>query len=605
DEIYVEAVRLMTGTAGWPLSVFLTPELKPFYGGTYFPPLERHGLPAFERVLTSVLHYFRTERHEIDEASNRVTAELNRLSMLTPEQGALDDTPLRRFYKQRFEVFDSEHGGFGVAPKFPNPTDLSLLLRLSSRPGFDQARAMAELTLKKMADGGICDQLGGGFHRYSTDTVWLIPHFEKMLYDNALLAQVYLQAFRLTRDQFYKVVAEQTLDYIKQELASERGGFCSSQDADIAGAEGGYYTWTESELRQAVGPDLFGLAADYYGVSRSGVMGGASVLHVSTPVEVLMQRHRLGLNELWQRLAAIKSKLLLYRALRSAPHRDTKVLADWNGLAISAFSHAARTLEKSCYLDVACQTADFLLSEYAPDGDLLHFRRAPLPDIPGQLPDFALVAQGLLDLFDASHEPHYLEAASRLTDRMLELFSAPEGGFYTTRPGDRSLITRVMNGFDGAVPSGNSIAVLNLLRLARLTGSNEYERVAALTLRRFYPTMLNYPAGISRMLSGLDFLLNPGKEIVLFIPEPGPESRAMVRVIEDAVDDNATAVVISAAEPDPATVRLIPLTRNRRALNGRPTAYVCSGFTCHEPVFDAESLRLLLSQEPPEPKSGL
>jgi len=603
DEIYVEAVRLMTGSAGWPLSVFLTPELKPFYGGTYFPPVERHGLAAFERVLSSVLHYFRTERHEIDEASNRVTAELNRLSTLAPGEGKLDDVPLRRFYEQRLEVFDSEHGGFGVAPKFPNPTDLSLLLRLSTRPGYDQARAMAELTLRKLADGGICDQLGGGFHRYSTDTVWLVPHFEKMLYDNALLAQVYLQALRLTGDDFYRVVARETLDYIQRELAAGEGGFFSSRDADTAGAEGSYYTWTEPELKAAVGPDLFGLAADYYGVSRSGAFCGTNVLHVSTPVEVLMQRHRLTISELWRRLAEIRSKLLLARTMRPAPQRDTKVLADWNGLAVSAFSNGARTLESSRYLDVACRTADFLLTTHAPDRDLLHFRREGLSDIPGQLPDFALVTQGLLDLFDAEHSLRYLEAAVNLTDRMLELFAAPEGGFYTTRPGDSSLISRVMNGFDGAVPSGNSVAVLNLLRLARLTGNNEYERAGSRTLRRFYPTMLSYPAGFSRMLSGLDLLLNPGKETVLFLPAAGRDSDAMSRVLAGAADDNPTTVVVPAAEPDPATARLIPLTRTRQALNNRPTAYVCSGFTCHEPVFDAESLRRLLDRPPPEPAS--
>ncbi len=524
DEIYVEAVRVMTGTAGWPLSVFLTPELKPFYGGTYFPPVERHGLASFERVLTSVLYFFRTERHEIDEASNRVTAELNRLSALTPAEGALDDAPLRRFYEQRLEVFDSDNGGFGVAPKFPSPSELALLLRLSTQPGYDLARVMAELTLKKMADGGIYDQLGGGFHRYSTDTVWLVPHFEKMLYDNSLLAQVYLQAFRLTGDSLYRVIAEQTLDYLERELASREGGFFSSQDADTAGAEGSYYTWTESDLKSAVGADLFELAADYYGVTRTGVFCGTNVLHVSTPVEVLMRRHRLTSGELWQRLAEIRAKLSLTRAMRPAPQCDIKVLADWNGLAVSAFSYAARTLEKEHHLDVACRTADFLLRMYAPDGELLHFRRAGLSDIVGQLPDFAFVTQGLLDLFDAGHVLRYLEAAVRLTDRMLELFAAPDGGFYTTRPGDSSLISRVMNGYDGAVPSGNSVAVLNLLRLARLTGINRYERAASRTLRRFYPVMFSYPAGFSRMLSGLDLLLNPGKEVVLFLLGTGGES---------------------------------------------------------------------------------
>jgi hypothetical protein len=597
DEIYVEAVRLMTGTAGWPLSVFLTPELKPFYGGTYFPPEPRFGLAAFERVLASVLHYYRSERHEIDEASNRVTAELNQLSALEPHKGELADAPLRRFYEQRLEVFDSEHGGFGIAPKFPNPTDLSLLIRLARKPGYPQALSMVELTLKRMAEGGIYDQLGGGFHRYSTDTIWLVPHFEKMLYDNALLSRTCAQAFRLTGDDFYRTICRETLAYVECELGSREGGFYSSQDADAEGGEGSYYLWTPDQLREAVGPDLAPLAADFYGVTAPGNFDSRNVLHYSTPVEHLLQRHRLSLDRLWQQLEDIRLKMLAARARRPAPHRDEKILADWNGLALSAFAAAYRSFGDVHYLDVARAAAEYVVRELVEDGDLVHFARPGSTDVPGQLPDFALVAQGLLDLYEACFDVRHVELALKLTDRMVELFSDPDGGFFTTRTGT-GLIARVRNGSDGALPSGNSVAVMNLLKLSRLAGRDGYERLASATLRRFYPVMLDYPSGFGKMLSCLDLLLNPGKEVVLFLPSPSATANEMSEAVKSRADDYLTVVGIYGAEPDEVTERLIPIARGRKAVDRLPTAYVCSQFTCHEPVNEVKALESLLDRPP-------
>jgi len=597
DEIYVEAVRLMTGTAGWPLSVFLTPELKPFYGGTYFPPEPRFGLAAFERVLASVLHYYRSERHEIDEASNRVAVELNQLSSLKPHQGELNDLPLRRFYEQRLEVFDSEHGGFGIAPKFPNPTDLSLLMRLARKPGYAQARTMVELTLKRMAEGGMYDQLAGGFHRYSTDTIWLVPHFEKMLYDNALLAQTFAQAFRLTGDDFYRTICRETLAYMECELRSRDGGFYSSQDADTGGGEGSYYLWTPDQLMEAVGPDLAPLAADFYGVTEPGNFERRNVLHYSTPVEQLLRRHSLTLDRLWQRLEDVRLKMLAARARRPAPHRDEKILADWNGLAVSAFAAACRALGDVHYLDAARAAAEYIIRELVKEGDVVHFARPGASDVPGQLPDFALVAQGLLDLYEACFDSRYVELALRLTDRMVELFSDPDGGFFTTRAGT-GLIARVRNGADGALPSGNSVAVMNLLKLSRLAGRDGYERLASATLRRFYPVMLDYPSGFGKMLSCLDLLLNPGKEVVLFLPSPSATADEMSEAVKSRADDYLTVVGIYGAEPDEVTERLIPVARGRKAVDRLPTAYVCSQFTCHEPVNEVKALESLLDTAP-------
>jgi uncharacterized protein len=611
DEVYIEAVRILTGSAGWPLSVFLTPELKPFYGGTYFPPEPRPGMAAFNRVLLSALHFFRTQRHEIDEAGNRIAVELNRLSSLPDHDGEMDETPLHGFYKQRLEVFDSEHGGFGVAPKFPNPTDLALLLRLSrhgtgSDSGhdpkrqpfrscpFDQARAIVELTLHKMAEGGIYDQLGGGFHRYSTDTIWMVPHFEKMLYDNALLSQTYARAFQATGEESYRSVAEETLAWMEREMLLPEGGFAASLDADTGGREGAYYTWTEAQVAQAVGPDLTKLACDFYGVSTPGSSDGTNVLHTAVPVESIISAHHLPINELWPKLREIRTKLLEARGRRPALRRDDKVLADWNGLALSAFARCAVAFGNSHYLDVGRSLADFILGSMVSGNEVAHFLRPGTASVPGQLPDFGYVVQGLLDLYDACYDPRYIETALGLTDRMLELFFDNEGGFFTTRSSDLSLLSRIKNGYDGAMPSGNSVAAMNLLRLARLCGRNDYERAAAATLRRFYTTMVNYPPAFSMMLAGLDLLLHPGTEIVLFLPEVSPDADAMAALLTSTPDDYRTAVVVKAAQPDELTRRLIPLTHGRTATDNKPTAFVCRNQTCFPPAHTAAELADLL-----------
>ncbi|HTW91891.1 MAG TPA: thioredoxin domain-containing protein [bacterium] len=600
DEVYIEAVRILTGSAGWPLSVFLTPELKPFYGGTYFPPEPRPGMAAFNRVLLAALHYFRTQRHEIDEAGNRIAVELNRLSSLPNHDGEMDETPLRGFYQQRLEVFDSEHGGFGVAPKFPNPTDLALLLRLSRLGAktpfrYEQARAIVELTLHRMAEGGIYDQLGGGFHRYSTDTIWLVPHFEKMLYDNALLAQTYARAFQFTGEESYRSVAEETLAWMEREMLLPDGGFASALDADTGGHEGAYYTWTQDQVERAVGPELAKLACEFYGVFASGNFEGTNVLHTAVPVERILKVHGLSLAELWSKLAEIRTRLLQSRHSRPALNRDDKVLADWNGLALSAFARCSAAFGNDHYLDLARRLADFIIDRAVSGNELVHVVNAGPVSISGQLPDFAFVVQGLLDLYESSFDARFVETALGLTDRMLALFSDPEGGFYTTRSGAPGLISRIKNGYDGATPSGNSVAVMNLLRLARLCGRNEYERAAATTLRRFYKTMLSYPPAFSMMLAGLDLLLHPGTEVILFLPEPSPEADGMVALLASMPDDHRTTVVVKAAQPDELVLRLIPLTHGRSSSGNQPTAFVCREQTCFPPAHTAEELAARLA----------
>lgn len=594
DEIYMEAVRILNGTGGWPLSVFLTPELEPFYGGTYFPPEPRHGLPEFKRVLLSVLHYFRAERSEIEKAAGSIRDKLEELSDLPVHEAGLTREPLDRYYRQRLEVFDADHGGFGVAPKFPNPTDLSLLLRLGGLPGFDQARSMAELTLRRMAEGGICDQVGGGFHRYSTDTIWLVPHFEKMLYDNALLARVYAEATVVTGSDFYRAVALDIFDYLERELPAPGGGYRASQDADApgrAGVEGGNYVWRKDEVEELLGPELAPLAVDFYGLTDEGNFAGHSVLRVAAPVEQLLRRHGLGPDELWQKLADIRAKLL---AARTPARRDGKLLADWNGLALSALAAGSRLLDEPRLLERARRLATWFRQRMVRGRDLLHLDREGQDGIPGRLADYALVAEGFLDLWESGFDHADLGLARGLTDRMLELFCDPAGGFFTAAADAPGVIARTRAGYDAPIPSPNSVAVSNLLRLARLTGDNEYERIAVSALRRFFRTMSDFPAAFARMLAALDVLTSPATEVVLFLPDPDDQT-AFRAVLRNNPDPGRTVVTVPAVEAPAELAALCPLVRERKALDGRPTAFVCRGSTCLEPVFSPEDLERILS----------
>ncbi len=595
DEVFIEAVRILASTAGWPLSVFLTPSLKPFYGGTYYPPKPRHGLPAFQRVLLSVIAHYGQYRADIEKAGDTIVQKLVELSELPVHDGELDDDPLHKFYRQRLEVFDSEHGGFGIAPKFPNPSDLMLLLRLSGRPGFEQALDMAQMTLDRMAQGGIYDQLGGGFHRYSTDTIWLVPHFEKMLYDNALLAQTYALAFRTTGNDAYRMVAEETLDWLEREMLLPEGGFCSSLDADTGEKEGAFYVWTKDEVERILGPDLAPVALDLYGISPAGSFHGENVLRFATPAEDLMVRHRLSQNELWDKLDRIKSALLDARARRPHPRRDGKILADWNGLTLSAFAGAHALLSRSDnhYLEVANRLAGYIAGSLASGDVLYHVQREGQNALPGTIADYALVVQGLLDLYGANWDTTHLRLARQLTDRMIERFQDDAGGFFSTAEDTRGLLTRTKNGYDGAVPSGNSVAALNLLRLARLTGDTRYERLGAATVRWFYATMESYPAAFNRMMLALDYLIHPGTELVVFVPDPAQEDD-FLDVLRRAPDPNRTTVVVRGTQADTETADLVPLVAGRGATGGRPTAYLCRNYTCSEAVHTPEELKSAL-----------
>ncbi len=606
DEIYIEAVRILNSSAGWPLNVFLTPELEPFYGGTYFPPEPRSGLPAFRRVLLSVAAHFQQYRDEIDKAGATITEKLNELSRLPEHEGELGPEPLATFVDHRNQAFDSEHGGFGIAPKFPGPVDLLMLLRLArkqcdGRPAWPQARAMVELTLRNMARGGIYDQLGGGFHRYSTDTIWLVPHFEKMLYDNSLLALAYAEAYLLTGDDSHAAIARETLAFVEREMTAPDGGFIAALDADTDGTEGGHYLWTPDQVSEAVGPELAPLALELYGVAEAGSFHGRNVLHLGTPVEVLLARHRLDETGFWSRVGQIRERMTDARSQRVPPRRDEKVLADWNGLALSAFARAHRLLGDRHLLDVAAGLGRAVHERLVRGRDVIHLARPGQDDLPGGLADYALVARGMLDLFESNHDYRHLESAVRLAERMIELFADPAGGFFTVRTDAPGMITRTKSGYDGAIPSGNSVAASLLLRLARLTARPEFERTAVAAIRRFYPIMASHPSAFSEMLGALDYLLTPGSELALFLPPGDPESDAFRDWLRANPDPYRTTAVVRGDRAGSVQRTLVPLLEDRSATGGRATAFLCRDLRCLGPVHSAAELDRQVRDREPDP----
>ena len=460
DEIYMTAVQLMGQGGGWPLNVFLTPSLAPFFGGTYFPPDERHGLPSFRRVLAAVAEGYATRRAEIDASAAAVADGIRKVAAGDARPGAVPGCGLLEEAVRGWQMrFDAEWGGFGDAPKFPPAVALEVLLAQHARGGSADALAMAVQTLDAMAAGGMYDQVGGGFHRYAVDRRWLVPHFEKMLYDNALLARVYLDAFLVTKRPRYERIVRETLDYLLREMAAPAGGFYSGQDADTEGGEGRYYVWTRDEIAAVLGPADAEVFSRFYGVTAAGNFEGANILHVSAPSE-----------ELPDALAAKRRKLLAVRQKRAVPGKDDKILTDWNGLAVSALARAYEVLGERRYRDAAERAARFLLTAMRGPGGLLHAHRAGRSHTAAHLDDYAYLIEGLVDLYEATLDAAWLGEARRLADEMIERFwDADAGGFFQTQAGAADLVARVKRIHDGAVPAGCAVAARGLLMLAKLT----------------------------------------------------------------------------------------------------------------------------------------
>ena len=578
DAYYMTAVQAMTGGGGWPLSVFTTPDLKPFYGGTYFPPEPRYGMPSFMQVLEFVSKLWKERREEVTADSKQVQRAIS--EQVGGKPGELSKSALDDGYADLMSSFDSEHGGFGTAPKFPLPVTLGFLLRYHFRTGKELALGSVMKTLDEMMAGGIRDHVGGGFHRYSTDRVWLVPHFEKMLYDNALLAKVYTEAHQATGRREYAEVSRETLGWISAEMENPEGGFYSAQDADTEEGEGRYYSWTPDEVLEAAGSSDGGVFNRIYGVTNTGNFEGRSLLRLA-PGGVVP-------NGDWEAISRAKRALYLARSKRPRPATDEKILTSWNGLAISAFAYAGAVLHDRKLVDHGVRAAKFVLEKNVGGGKLLRRFAGGEGALAGTLEDYSFFIQGLLDLFEASADPSWLSHAVRLAKVMADDFEDRErGGFFFTVEAEPA---RLKESHDGPTPSGNSVAALDLIRLSELTGDQLHRRAAEKTLRAFAGDVDGRPGSHAYMLTALDLVVNGAREVVITAPSEEAAEPMRNAVFRNFVPDR---VLLSATPGTYAVLAKLSSLLEGRRPSFRPRAYVCQNFTCKLPV---ESARALSSQ---------
>jgi uncharacterized protein YyaL (SSP411 family) len=589
DTIYMNAVQMMTGSGGWPMTVFLTPDGRPFYGGTYFPPVDRYGMPGFPRILIAIAEAYRAQRDEIENNAESMLGELKRLDRIAPQEGELSFEIADQAANLLLRTLDPVHGGFGNKPKFPPSMTLSFLLRQHHRTKDQSALNAVELTLEKMARSGMYDQLGGGFHRYSVDEKWLVPHFEKMLYDNALLSRVYLEAFLATGKEFYRRIATETLDYVVREMTDRSGGFYSTQDADSEGEEGKFFVWTPAEVAALLGEDDARLFCRYFDVSQYGNFEGHSILHVEEDVDVIARFMRVTPERMNEAIERGKRVLFEAREKRVKPYRDEKILTAWNGLMLRSFAEAARALDRSDYLEVAVRNADFLLTHLRRDGRLLRTRKDGQSKLNAYLEDYAYVIDGLLALYEATFDLRWFEEARALTGAMIEQFRDEEGGgFFFTSADHESLITRTKDFYDNATPAGNSVAARALIKLSLLTGEEDYRRMAEEILQLMKPAMMRAPNAFGFLLSALDLFLAAPFEIAIIGDAGADDTRAMINAVFKRYLPNK--VVAFAAPGDSRSAQRIKLLEGRGQLDGQATAYVCRNFYCEAPVSGAEAL---------------
>jgi uncharacterized protein YyaL (SSP411 family) len=597
DAIYMNAHHwLAREGGGWPLSVFLTPDLVPFYSGTYYPPDDRyaaHGRPSFQNLLRGIINAWQTQQDRIAAIGENVTKFLAVNNQVEPDAGELSPELLRNAVAVLRRGFDPTHGGFGDAPKFPHALELKLLLRAAKR--FDDATAlqMARHTLDKMARGGMYDQLGGGFHRYSVDARWLVPHFEKMLYDNALLAGAYTEAWQLTRDPFYQQIAKETLDYVIWEMTAPGGAFYSTQDADSEGEEGKFYVWSEREIRDILGPELGEFACRVWGVTEGGNFEGHNILFRARTDEQDAQALGLSLDDFWARLSEAARKLFEVRSKRVTPGRDEKLLTAWNGLMIGAMAKAGAAFGEGSwnYVNRARLAADYILEHLrSADGRLFRTAGDGQPaKLAGYLEDYAFLADALVTLYEATFIPKYLRAAVELAEVMLKHFADPNGpGFFYTAADHERLIARTKDLHDGSTPSGNAMAVTALLRLAKLCDRRDFAAKAEETLRGYRGMMAEHPTACGQMLVALDFHLGPVKEIAVIGEQGDDETRNVLDTIRSGFLPNAVLAFHDPADGDPP--EFIPLLKDRPVVNDAVTTYVCENYACQAPLVGADAV---------------
>ncbi len=615
DRIYMTFVQATTGSGGWPMSVFLTPDLKPFFGGTYFPPDDRFGHPGFRSLLLHIENSWANDREKVRRSAAEMTDYLRQaVAAVAVEKGELDEAVLRQAFEEIKKNYDPLRGGFGQAPKFPRPVVFNFLLRYYARSRQKEALEMTLHALRAMARGGIHDHIGGGFHRYSTDAAWHVPHFEKMLYDQAQLAVSYVEAYQITRDQFFAATARDILDYVLRDMRDTAGGFYSAEDADsqispenAAHGEGAFYVWGAEELEKILGPDV-ALFEFYYGVEPHGNVSPGQDPHGEFEAKnILFQAHslaesaaRFGLTEsdTSAKLAGMRRKVFEARALRARPPLDDKILTAWNGLLISALARASQALGEPRYRAAAEADAAFLKSKLydsSPDGRLKRRYRSGESAIDGFLDDYAYLIQGLLDLYETSFDVQWLSWAVALEEKQDELFwDSRQGGYFSTGGGDASILMQMREDYDGAEPAANSIAAMNLLRLAEMTGRQTWreraDKIFSVAARR----LRGSPEAVPQLAAALDFKLTPTKQIIIAGDPVAGDTRSLLRLVYDRYLPNKILLVADGGEGQKRLAGWLPFVATMTRQQGKATGYVCENYTCKLPTTDAREVERLL-----------
>jgi len=592
DEIYMNAVQMLTGRGGWPMTMFLTPEGKPFYGGTYFPPEDRQGMPGFPRILQGVAQAYRERPADVEKSVAQILETLHHMAESQPSENDFAPGIIAESCEKIARAYDSENGGLGQAPKFPNPGVYELFLRYYSESGDERYLTMVAQTLSKMAQGGIYDHVGGGFHRYSVDAKWLVPHFEKMLYDNAQLLRIYSQAYLITREPLYKTVVEESARYLLREMHQPEGGFYSTQDADSEGEEGKFFVWTLAEIDALLGAEDGEVFARMYDVTEDGNFEEKNILHPILTVDQASKFFRKEKSEIEALIARTKEKLFTAREKRIKPFRDEKIIAAWNGLLLSGLAEAIKITGASSCLEASRRTVEFIFGRMFRDGYLLHVYKDGQAKLRGYLDDYAFVALGLLDLYEVLLDRSLIDRAMELADIMLrEFWDERGGGLFYTGKSHQPLISRAKPVFDASIPSGNAIAAQLLLRLYHLVGAEEYHTRAETILRSYYDAMVSQPFGFAHMLCALDQYLHPAQEIVIVGERSDARTTDLIKEIHSLYLPNKAVLIFA---PGESLEKVSPLMVGKQQIDGRPTAYVCQNFTCSAPVTSWAELKRLL-----------
>ncbi len=599
--------QALTGSGGWPMTIFMTPDKKPFYAGTYFPKHQRWSRPGLMELLPKIAEAWRNDRQKVLTSADRITQHVIRLSSRQPgtklDQEILDQA--RQFFVQ---AYDPEYGGFAKSPKFPSPHQLNFLLRRYYHTRDEQALAMVEKTLTQMRLGGIYDQLGFGFHRYATDARWLVPHFEKMLYDQAMLIMAYTEAYQATGKAFYARVAEEIITYVLRDMTSAQGGFYSAEDADSEGIEGKFYLWTPKEIQTLLGEKDAALFNQVFNVKKGGNFEDAgpghhidqNILHLQKPLPELAKDVGILENQLNKQLEVSRQILFAARKKRIHPFKDDKILTDWNGLMIAALSKAGYVLDKQDYTTAASKAADFILQNLTADnGRLLKSYRKGKAGSAAHLNDYTFMVWGLIELYQATYKANYLADAMALNEQMLSHFwDEQNGGLYITADDGEKLLVRSKEIYDGAIPSGNSVAVYNLLRLAHMSGKTDYIEKAEGIIKAFSDPVKQYPAGHSQLMVALEYALNPNYEVVIVGEPQKPDTRLMIAALRRPFIPEKIVLFRTA---DKSTARAItdiaPFTRSMATRNGQATAYVCQEFACRLPTTSIDQMLKNLKQD--------